>query len=64
MDNERWERRVFEKYLDLMLAEELTCNPAFNRWFLEQAVFIGALPNDDPIDVAVEVSHEDCIAHE
>ena len=49
-------RRVYERHLDLLLAEELECNLRFARWFLERCV--GVVP-DGEIDVSVIVGHVD-----
>jgi hypothetical protein len=59
VSNEPLGRRVYERHLDLLLAEELSCGPRFARWFLERVFGDGALPDGNPESVTVEVSRLD-----
>jgi hypothetical protein len=56
-----WGRRIYERHLDLLLAEELSCRPAFARWMIERCVVGFKLPAGDPDEVIVEISHDDDI---
>jgi hypothetical protein len=57
--DERVLRRAYERHLDLLLAEELECRPAFARWFISQADLGDVtLPDGDPSTVTVRISHE------
>ena len=50
--------RSYERHLDLLLAEELTCNQPFAHWFAERSKVSG-LPDGDPSKVSVGISHDD-----
>ena len=50
-------RKVYERHLDLMLAEELSCNPAFARFVFVAGFGDRLLPAGDPSRVDVTVSH-------
>lgn len=61
-------RRVYERHLDLMLAEELECNPAFAQWVIDHAfndasarsgTVAPRISAEPPTSVTVEVSHDD-----
>ena len=56
-----WGRRVYERHLDLLLAEELVCRPAFARWMIDECLPGAELPAGDPDEVIVEISHDDDI---
>jgi hypothetical protein len=56
-----WQRRVYERHLDLLLAEELSCNSEFAHWFTKQSVLFGELPDGPLSATLVEVSHDDDI---
>ena len=60
-NEQEWARRVYERHLHLLLAEELSCNDEFARWFVERAVLIGEIPDGTPFETVVEVSHDDDI---
>ncbi len=49
-------RRAYERHLDLLLAEELECRPAFARWFVSRALPTEALPEGLPSRVHVTIS--------
>ena len=66
MAEESTVRRVYERHLDLLLAEELSCRPSFTRWVFERAFgaddgSLAELPSGDPHDVVVQVSDDDSI---
>lgn len=50
-------RRSYERHLDLLLAEELECRPAFARWFIAKAIPEEELPTGVPLRVQVTISH-------
>lgn len=54
-------RRVYERHLDLLLAEELSCRPAFARWMIDECLRDAKLPAGAPDEVIVEISHDDDI---
>lgn len=60
-NKQEWARRVYERHLDLLLAEELSCNDEFARWFMKRAVLIREVPDGLPLETVVEVSHDDSI---
>ena len=49
-------RRAYERHLDLLLAEELECRPAFARWFIAKAIPAEDLPMGTPELVQVTIS--------
>lgn len=51
-------RKIYERHLDLLLAEELSCHPAFARYLFDHA-FGTNLPAGEPGEVTVTVSHWD-----
>ena len=58
-DSSEWSRRVYERHLDLLLAEELECRPSFAGWLLSRGVLHGRPPKADPVKCAVTVSNVD-----
>lgn len=66
MNQEPIGRRVYERHLDLILAEEFECRPDFFAWML--ATIRGSddpkFPDSAPSSVSVDVSHDDDIALE
>lgn len=52
-------RRAYERHLDLLLAEELCCNPAFARFLFERALGADQIPGDDDPEIAVTISDAD-----
>jgi hypothetical protein len=57
-----WARRIYERHLDLLLAEEVCCNSDFGRWVIERSVLFGDVPDGAPAKTLVEVSHDDHIS--
>jgi hypothetical protein len=58
-DSSDWFRRVYERHLDLLLAEELECRPSFAGWLLKRGVLHGNAPHSDPVSCVVTVSNVD-----
>ncbi len=58
-DPDGWSRRVYERHLDLLLAEELECRPSFAGWLLSRGVLHGHPPTERPVECTVTVSNID-----
>jgi hypothetical protein len=56
-------RRVYERHLDLLLAEEFACRPSFVTWVITQCSVPSdpEIPAGDPVSVVVDLSHDDDI---
>lgn len=51
--------RSFERHLDLLLAEEIECRPAFARWLLDRGLRGAMKHRPDPIRIEVRIGWTD-----
>jgi len=60
-DGPTWTRRIYERHLDLLLAEEAECNPLFTRWLINRRKLGATLPTAEPSVIVhtgfVDVDH-------